>query len=85
MDSRKIEGVSIERLRDKKKFEFSMTEFLKLVIGELPTADKVNDEIKDNNGQSFRISSLEVIEMDEDNDSLPFNDNENDNSNSSAF
>lgn len=68
MLSKKIEGVSIERLSDKKNVSLPMVDFLKLMIAELPIADKVNDEIKLNNGEVFRISSLQVIEMDEPDD-----------------
>ena len=81
MLSNKTEGVSIERLSDKENLELPMGDFLKLLIAELPIADKVNDEIKLKNGEVFRISSLQVIEMDEPEEK----DKETNNTNSSNF
>jgi len=81
MLSNKIEGVSIERLSDKENLELPMGDFLKLLIAELPIADKVNDEIKLKNGEVFRISSLQVIEMDEPEEK----DKETNNTNASNF
>ena len=93
MFSNKIEGVSIERLSDKEKVELPMVDFLKMLIAELPIADKVNDEIKFKHGEVYRISSLQVIEMDEqdskdgNDDALPLenNENESNSSNTSNF
>ena len=68
MFNHKIEGVSIERLSDKEKVELPMVDFLKMLMAELPIADKINDEIKLKHGEIFRISSLEVIEMEEEDD-----------------
>ena len=81
MLSNKTEGVSIERLSDKENLELPMGDFLKLLIAELLIADKVNDEIKLKNGEVFRISSLQVIEMDEPEEK----DKETNNTNASNF
>ena len=63
MISKGTEGISIERLSDKERVELSISDFLKWIISELPIADKVNDEIKLNNGEVFRISSFQLVEM----------------------
>lgn len=53
-------NVRLKNVRTGKQEEMSLKDFLKIMLGELPSSDKVNDEVSFKSGEPLYISSLEV-------------------------
>ena len=54
------EAINIKRLKDEKRIEFPLEDLVKYILGELPSSDKINDEIRLSDGESYVISSLKL-------------------------